>query len=182
VNEEEPTVDEIARMMTEIPEHLTRPPAEPARGYYVMYADGQLEHLPRLGDCTRTDELIYLWPFADDRRDLAWRIVVEATAANAQEPRIEELCQLWSTDNDDARNYAQVVGVKLHSTRRQWTARVSGSSMPFGRGKTARHAFATLAVKLGWSIDREPRKSWDELVHFYSVRRVPHKARTPGDG
>ena len=92
----------------------------PEIGWYYLHINGDLiwkKFQPDPSDFVRK-----IWPFDPGNRVHAWIVVVEAKALDADPKRIEELITKWDLSNDDAREFANRVGLKVYLDGDSWCA------------------------------------------------------------
>ena len=133
-------------------------------GWYYQHQNGNLIYKREMGDMAadlrETPFAIMLWPLDPEDRAGAWRICVEALACGANSERVKELAEKWQCNDEDAKIYADHLGVKLEMDGDHWRA-VRGDfidlqASPAGFGKTALEAFAELCKALNF----KPSKMW----------------------
>lgn len=133
-------------------------------GWYYLHTNGELLYKRELGgtaaDIRESDFARALWPCDPTDRAGAWRILVEALAAGAHASRVAELAAKWGCTDADAVQYAKHLGARLSRDGDQWCATrgdfVNIQESPAGFGPDALHAFAALAMALGY----RPQKLW----------------------
>lgn len=133
-------------------------------GWYYQHQNGDLIYKREMGDTAadlrETPFAVMLWPLDPKDRAGAWRIVVEALACGAKPERVKELSEKWQCDDEDAKIYAEHIGVKLAMDGDQWCATRSDfidlQASPAGFGKSALEAFAELCKALNF----KPAKMW----------------------
>lgn len=133
-------------------------------GWYYLHENGDLiykrDQDGTAADIRESDFARGLWPMDPQERAGAWRILVEAGAADARPARIAELADKWGCDDQDAATYAERIGVRLYRDGNQWCATRADfenlQESPAGFGETALAAFSQLAKELGY----KPAKMW----------------------
>jgi hypothetical protein len=133
-------------------------------GWYYLHQNGDLIFKKEMGgtaaDIRESDFARGLWPVDPSDREGAWSILVEALASGANKQRIEELASKWKCNDEDAKVYAQRIGVKLQMDGDQWHAtapnHINLQESPNGFGHTCLSAMAGLAKELGY----RPSKMW----------------------
>lgn len=133
------------------------------QGWYYLHTNGDLIYKPGSDaavDIRDSSFAVAMWPIDPSDRAGAWRVLVEALAAGANRSRIDELADKWGCTDDDARNYADHLGMVLQPDGNALMAARSDfinlQESPAGFGETALEAFAELAKELGY----RPSKMW----------------------
>lgn len=143
-------------------------------GWYYQHQNGDLIFKREMGDTAadlrESPFVIMLWPLDTKDRSSAWRIVVEALAIGANKERVMELAKKWCCDDDDAKIYAEYLGVNLQMDGDKWCSTRGDFEdlqlSPAGFGTTALEAFAELCKDLGF----KPSKIWGST--FSALVRV----------
>lgn len=134
-------------------------------GWYYLHANGELIYKRELdgtvvADIRESDFARALWSVDPSDREGAWRILVEGLAAGANLSCVQRLANKWKCNNEDAKIYADRVGVILKKDGEgRWCAakgKPGMLSVAEGKGDTALEAMADLALKLGY----KPSKMW----------------------
>jgi hypothetical protein len=133
-------------------------------GWYYQHKNGDLIYKREMGDTAadlrETPFAVMLWPVDPEDRAGAWRICVEALACGAKPERVKELAEKWQCDDQDAKVYADYLGMKLTMDGDHWCATrgdfIDLQASPAGFGKTALEAFAELCKVLNF----KPAKMW----------------------
>ena len=126
-------------------------------GWYYLHTNGDLIYKKELGgthaDIRESNFAKAIWPIDPSDRENAWRIVVESLAAGAKKERVTELAEKWGCNNEDAKVYAERIGVNLFLDGDQWCAtRTDFTNLqesPAGFGDTCLEAMAKLCEALG---------------------------------
>lgn len=141
------------------------------QGWYYLHTNGELifkPHPEAAADIRDSDFARHLWPMDPDDREGAWRILVEAHALGAQQPRIDELAAKWGCDDADADNYAHRVGVTIQRDGDAWCATGPGfqdvQASPAGFGETKLEAMGNLARALGMSAGKMWAPTFRDLL------------------
>lgn len=138
-------------------------------GWYYLHINGDLIYKRELGetaaDIRESSFAKMLWPVDPEKREYAWRILIEALATGANKECIIELAHKWGCDDEDADVYADLVGCNIFIDGNQWCA-TDGSftdlqQSPAGFGDTKLEAMAALAIELGY----RPSKLWGATFH-----------------
>lgn len=132
-------------------------------GWYYLHTNGDLIYKRELSetvaDLRESDFVVMLWPVDSEDRASAWRILVEALACGAHKERVLHLAEYWECDDEDAKIYANQIGVKLSIDGEKWCATcndfVDLQTSPAGFGNTALEALAELRKALGYKIHKE---------------------------
>lgn len=126
-------------------------------GYYYLHTNGELIYKRGEGqdqDIRESDFAIMLWPCDFQKREYAWRILIEALCCGARPDVITALAEKWKCDDLDAMNYAVAVNAKAYFTDHVWTITrhdfVNLNESPAGVGASALTAFASLCSTLGY--------------------------------
>jgi len=147
-------------------------------GWYYLHTNGSMIYKRELDGSTAADirETPFaraMWPVNPSDREGAWRILVEGLAAGAQKERIKELAEKWGADDEDAKHYAEAVGLKLSmdgsshcATRMDF---IDLQESPAGFGDTALEAMAALCKELGY----RPSKMWGNEFKGLLKRPLP---------
>ena len=145
-------------------------------GYYYLHVNGSLIYKrgsESVVDLRDSDLVQGFWPFSSDDRESVWRICVEGLATGAKPERIRELADLWQCDDDDARNYAERLGVELYMDGNKWCAigpgHINLQESPTGFGDTCLEAMADLAKAYGY----KPSKMWGHTLQSLMQSRDP---------
>ncbi len=95
-------------------------------GYYYLHTNGDLIYKRELGDTAadlrESDFVRCFWPVDPEDRSCAWRLLVEATACDARQDRIDELATKWGCTDEDGHTYADHIGVRLSKDGSKWCA------------------------------------------------------------
>jgi len=133
-------------------------------GWYYLHVNGDLIYKRELGgtaaDIRESDLAIGLWPCDRTSRLSAWTMLVESLAAGANSERVSELAAHFNADEEDAKIYADKIGViltvdgdKVCCTRHDF---VNLQVSKAGFGDTSLEAMADLCRNLGY----KPSKMW----------------------
>lgn len=139
------------------------------QGWYYLHTNGDLIYKPETGsthaDIRESDFAVAMWPMDAGDRETAWQFLVEAKAAGVSADRISELASKWGCNDDDAKVYAERVGVVLQMDGNQWCATRKDfkdlMESKAGFGDTCLDAMAALAKDLGY----RPTKMWGATFH-----------------
>lgn len=105
-------------------------------------------------DMRESDFCHTCWPVIVEDREGAWSILVEALSLGATTKRIKELAEKWHCDDDDAKVYAERIGVVLGMDGNQNTATtgnyINMVESPCGFGNNYLEAMADLCKQLGY--------------------------------
>jgi len=134
------------------------------QGWYYLHTNGEMIYKRELGetaaDIRESPFAVGLWPCDPDNRLDAWSICIEGLAAGARKERILELANKWGCDDEDAKEYAERVGLLLDVDGDKKTAKhkdfVDLQVSPAGFGNTYLEAMADLCKQLGY----KPSKMW----------------------
>lgn len=152
-------------------------------GYYYLHTNGDLIYKRELDDGTVADLrestfVRHFWPMDPQDRANAWRILVEASALDANPARIAQLAETWKCDDEDAEHYASHLGCRLYKGGDAWGVKRIDSmpsqefsgEVPVGRedqygfGDTVLAALADLARKLGFKASKMWGASFPDLL------------------
>lgn len=130
-------------------------------GYYYLHVNGELIYKVYLdggqvADFRESDLVVAFWPVDPSDRAGAYTLLVEALAAGANRDRVMELAEKWGCLGDDAKVYAERIGVNLFVPLGGKGWQVTGQGMKVGHGETPIDALADLAKDIGW----RPQKLW----------------------
>jgi hypothetical protein len=142
-------------------------------GYYYLHQNGELIYKHNLDgtitDLRDSDLVRMFWPLDTRNREHAWTILVEAGALGAKPQRIQELSETWYCDNNDAKIYADRIGVFLaiiNTEPEKWCASVpiGGNGTTEGYGDSALLALIDLCKNLGFKTSKMWGASFRDLV------------------
>jgi len=140
-------------------------------GYYYLHENGQLIYKPGtdcVADLRESDLVRMLWPMDPGDRMGAWRIVIEATALDANKERVSELAAKWHCDEADADEFAQRANIRLMLDGNAWRATGPGfedlAVSPAGFGDTKLEAMADLAKRVGYHASKLWGRSFTEIL------------------
>lgn len=136
----------------------------PILGWYYLHENMDLifkaNHDSAAADIRDSDFSLALWPIDPADRLGAWTLLVEGSAAGANQERINELAAKWGCNDSDAQEYANRVGCVLSMDGRQWCATrhdfINLQESEAGFGNTALLAMSDLCKELGY----RPAKMW----------------------
>ncbi|HED3890501.1 TPA: hypothetical protein R4229_002908 [Morganella morganii] len=140
-------------------------------GWYYLHENGDLIYKPgsdSIADIRDSDFAKCSWPLDQHDRKSAWDLLVEASALGANKERINELAEKWKCNDDDADNYAGVIGLHIKADGSSWCAHLMDfidlQESPAGFGETKLEAMASLAVQLGVTGGHIWRKTFSDYV------------------
>ena len=79
--------------------------------YYYLHTNGDLIHKRFRPD--PSDFVVKIWDIDITDRGNAWTLVIDAARLGARQSRIDELVEKWGLTNEDAEEYAKVVGFTI---------------------------------------------------------------------
>ena len=144
-------------------------------GWYYLHTNGDLIYKASPDahvDIRDSDFARALWPCDPSDRETAWTIVVEALAGGATPSRVKELADKWRCTDEDAKVYAERLGLRLMKDGNAWFASRQDfqnlQESPAGFGERAYEAIADLAKALGY----RPSKMWGNSIQMLARRQV----------
>ncbi len=123
-------------------------------GYFYLHTNGDLIYKPAIvvefdPEHFNSNFVVETWGFAQEYRECAWTILVEALALGANIKRIKELQQKWGCTNEDAVKYAEKMHLQIVQDGTGWIASfddfVNIQESQCGSGDDCLEAFADLA-------------------------------------
>jgi hypothetical protein len=138
-------------------------------GWYYLHANGDLIYKRDLdgtvADIRESDFARALWPMDPEDRAGAWRILVEASALKANPERVKALAEKWGCTDEDAKHYADHIGIDLFMDGNAWAATrkdfINLQESPAGFGATCLAAMTELCAELGY----RGGKMWNATFH-----------------
>lgn len=131
-------------------------------GWYYLHTNGDLifkkDYPGVAADIRESDFARMLWPMDPTDRFGAWRILIEASALDANKERIADLVTKWGCNDADADELAKRCGITIELDGNAWCATHAGfinlqeSEAGFGENKL--EAMADLAKHLGFSASK----------------------------
>ena len=128
-------------------------------GYYYLHTNGELIYKPNADPTDFRDSTFvrHFWPINPAIREMAWNLLIEASALGVKD-RVAELSAKWHCDDKDAAVYAERVGCKLFRDGNQWCATrtdaVNLQESPAGFGVTGLEAMAMLCKEMGFKAQK----------------------------
>lgn len=146
-------------------------------GWYYLHTNGDLIYKSdsdgQAADIKDSPFALMLWPIDLSDRENAWRILVEASSLGASKERISELAEKWGCNNEDAKIYADYVGVilsmdgdKFCATRKDFINLIES---PHGFGDSYLEAMAELCTELGFKASKMWGLTFKDLLAKYEV-------------
>ena len=141
-------------------------------GWYYLHTNGALIYKRDddyvVADMRESDFVRMFWPIDVQNRENAWTILVEASVLGADPERIAELAETWHCDDEDAKHYAERMGIKLGKDGADWCATkqdfVDLQISPAGFGKTALVAMSELCRVLGFHASKMWGPTFKDLL------------------
>lgn len=127
------------------------------QGYYYLHENGELIFKPAIAysdaDFNESDFVKGWWFVDTTHREDAWSVLVEALAMGAKKERIMELAEKWHCDDDDAKIFAQRIGVTIRIDGDKWMVHFKNFQnlhiSEAGFGDTILEAMADLGEQMG---------------------------------
>lgn len=132
-------------------------------GYYYMHENKNLifkRYSPGITkDFESSNFVLKYWSIDTKKRETAWTFLIEAYCLGASRDDIRTLSSKWSINNEDAKSYADFIGIDLiMDNLGQYTSfKRPINKMDFKRpayGSTALESMAELCLLLGYLNDR----------------------------
>lgn len=125
---------------------------EGPKAWYYLHVNGQLIVKPyadAIVDIRESDLAVMGWPILPERRENAWRILIEAGALGALPEQIEGLAERWGCDNRDAVELGARYGIQFSTRDGLVEARPRAKDV-VGTGHTPLWAMVDLCKKLNY--------------------------------
>ena len=126
-------------------------------GYYYLHENKELIYKTGtdcVADFRESNFVQAFWGIDQQDRETAWSCLIEALATGAKKERIFELAEKWGCNDNDAKFYADRIGVVLEMDGNQWCAHrqdfVNLQESPIGFGDTCLESMAGLCKELGF--------------------------------
>lgn len=84
-------------------------------GWYYLHENKNLiykNYSDAICDIRESDLCHSAWAW-DGKRTTAWQILVESLSLGANKNRINELSELWNCNDEDAKKYAEYLGIEI---------------------------------------------------------------------
>ena len=127
---------------------------------YYLHENGNLIYKAHAEVCDlRDSDLVKMyWEFDETSRLCAWNMLVEALTIGANKKKIFELADKWNCNNEDAKKYADFLGIVLSKDGTAFQVNLTNfiniQESPVGFGDTYLEAFSELCKALGFKYTK----------------------------
>ena len=141
-------------------------------GWYYLHENKELVYNKNVvgiqNDFIDSNLVKAFWPVDARERHTAWCVLVEGLAGGASKERVKYLANSWKCDDEDAKRYAEYLGILISLDGKAWCATrkdfIDQMQSPVGFGSTALEAMSDLCKALGFQLTKVWGRSFEDLV------------------
>lgn len=139
-------------------------------GWYYLHTNNDLifkRGADAIDDIRESDFCKDAWAWTGDR-PCAWGLLVEANCVGANKLQINNLVEKWGCNNEDAKVYAEYLGIELGMEGTSFTAKkkdfIDLAVSPCGFGDSYLDAMSDLCKQLGYLSSKTWGTSFELLT------------------